>query len=61
MYQKYRYEHSLQKNKRQELINYCLIKEQLIPNADISIDFSGNTNDIYKKPYSLMPFAYYVI
>ena len=59
--QKYRYEHSLQKNKRQELINYCLIKEQLIPNADISIDFSGNTNDIYKKPYSLMPFAYYVI
>lgn len=59
--QVYRFEHSLQQKKRMEMINYCLHQENLIADISINIDFEDNTNDIYSKPYSLMPFAYYVI
>ncbi len=60
--QQYRYEQEAQQKKRQNMINYCLYKENLyIGNSpDITI-ITGNTTDIYQRPYSLIPFAYYVI
>lgn len=59
--QKYRFEHELQQEKRTELISFCLKQENLLTNASVNIDFEDNSFNIYNKPYSLMPFAYYVI
>ncbi len=59
--QVYRHENELQQEKRTNLINYCLSEEGLIPKTQVDIDFDNDTFDIYKKPYSLLPVAYYVI
>lgn len=59
--QTYRFEHELQQKKRIDMINYCLEQENLISSINVDIDFNNESFDVFKKPYSLMPFAYYVI
>lgn len=59
--QTYRFDNDLQQKKRTDIINYCLQNENLISNTPIDIDLSNTTMNIFCKPYSLMPFAYYVI
>lgn len=57
----YRYEHELQQKKRDQLIKYCLSCENVIVENRIELDLSNKSKNIFDKPYSLMPFAFYVI
>lgn len=62
--QKYRYEKELQETKRDNMIKYCMLKENLSCSFsinDIQLDITDKKLDIFSKLYSLIPFAYYVI
>lgn len=59
--QVYRYEQELQQKKRDEMIKYCLCCENIIQENSIELDLYDRSKNIFKKPYSLMPFAFYVI
>ena len=60
--QKYRHENDLQQRKRKELLNLCLYKEDIIEAYQSSyLDLDNSSKDIFRKPYSLIPLAYYVI
>ena len=60
--QKYRFEKDLQELKRQNLMNFCLLEENIINfYSNDYLDWEETTCDVYKKPYSLLPLAFYVI
>lgn len=63
--QVYRQENELHQKKRNELKCYCLHKmnfDKFIESHDNEyLDLDGLTEDIFRKPYSLIPLAYYVI
>lgn len=43
------------------MIKYCLCCENIIQENSIELDLYDRSKNIFKKPYSLMPFAFYVI
>ena len=60
--QKYRHENDLHQKKRKELMNLCLHKEDIIEiYCSNYLDFCNSSMDIFRKAYSLIPLAYYVI
>lgn len=60
--QEYRFENQLQTKKRNEMMQFCLFKENILDKyQNAYLDWNKNAFDIYKKPYSLIPLAFYVI
>lgn len=60
--QKYRHENDLQQKKRKELMSFCLHKENIIETyCSDYLDLCNSSRDVFRKAYSLMPLAYYVI
>lgn len=60
--QNYRFEQQLQSDKRNKMMQFCLYKEKILDEYhEIYLDWNNDTLDIYRKPYSLIPLAFYVI
>lgn len=60
--QTYRHENDLHQKKRKELMNLCLYKEDIIEiYCNNYLDLCNSTMDVFRKAYSLIPLAYYVI
>lgn len=61
-FHKYRFENELQTEKRENMSKLCLQALDLFDkNIQINMDLNNTNHDYYRKPYSAIVFAYYVV